>query len=66
MIRIQYILNIYRKKFIFLEGKNLIYCPVLLIYSLVLTDRAFKNRFILLVQLYGLVILRTTDCLCLK
>jgi hypothetical protein len=66
LIRIQHTLNIYRKKFAFPEGENLICCPVLLMYGLALADRAFKNKFTSLVQLYSLIVPSTTDRLRLK
>ena len=65
-IRIRHTLNTYRKKFAFPEGENLICCPVLLMYSLGLADRAFKNKFTSLAQLYSLIVPSTTDRLRLK
>jgi hypothetical protein len=66
LISIRHTLIIYRKKFVFPEGENLICCPVLLMYGLALADRAFKNKFMLLAQIYNLIVLSTTDRLRLK
>jgi hypothetical protein len=55
-----------RKKFVFYKDKNLICCPVLFTLALALADNVFKNKFMSLKQIYDLVVLSDTDCICLK
>jgi hypothetical protein len=50
----------------FRDNEDMICCAILFLIALAIANNAFKNKFTSLRQIYSLVILNSTDRICLK